>query len=119
MLIQTIKPDFTFTDERGSLTQLVHMGYEQVNVLISKAESFRGGHYHKISTEIFYVVSGRVHLEAKKGDITENYTFSQGDMFEIPPLVVHGMSFDEDCVKVAMYDICVEKADGTKDIYSA
>lgn len=36
-LYELLTPDFTFQDERGELAQLVHTGYEQVNVLVSRA----------------------------------------------------------------------------------
>ena len=38
--------------------------------------------------------------------------------FEISPNIIHSMDFIEDCIMVAMYDKCVEKSDGTKDIYT-
>ena len=46
MLIEFIKPDFDFTDDRGSLTQLVHKGWNQVNYITSVGGAFRGNHYH-------------------------------------------------------------------------
>ena len=51
MLIEFIKPDFSFTDDRGSLTQLVHKGWNQVNYITSVGGAFRGNHYHKNNTE--------------------------------------------------------------------
>ena len=38
MLINILKPDFTFNDDRGTLVQLVHEGYNQMNVVTSKRE---------------------------------------------------------------------------------
>ena len=46
MLIEFIKPDFEFADDRGALTQLVHGGWNQVNYITSVAGAFRGDHYH-------------------------------------------------------------------------
>lgn len=46
-MIEFIKPDFSFADERGALTQLCREGWKQINVTSSKAGVFRGGHYHK------------------------------------------------------------------------
>lgn len=34
-MIEVLKTDFEHKDNRGQLVQLVHKGYEQVNVLIS------------------------------------------------------------------------------------
>ena len=52
-LLEKLRVDFDFHDSRGRLTQLVHEGYEQINVLVSLSGSERGGHYHKVSNECF------------------------------------------------------------------
>ena len=59
-LYERVRPDFEFSDTRGALVQLVHEGYEQVNVLTTRAGVTRGGHYHKETAEAFFVVDGRV-----------------------------------------------------------
>ena len=116
-LFERLLPDFAFEDGRGKLTQLVHGGYTQVNVLESRTGVLRGGHFHKQSCEAFFVVRGQVEVTLKKGPDQQTELFVPGDFFEIAPFVVHSMSFPEDCVLVAMYDIPVEHEDGTKDIY--
>ena len=117
-MIKTLQVDFQHQDARGQLIQLVHQGYEQINVLESKAGVFRGGHYHKISTEAFYVVTGSVEVHATRDKEEEKKTFHAGDFFAIEPYVVHSMKFPEDCIMVQMYSICVQGSDGTMDIYS-
>lgn len=42
-----MRPDFIHEDERGSLVQLLHDGWRQVNIIFSKDNTVRGGHYHK------------------------------------------------------------------------
>ena len=54
-MIEFIKPDFAFTDDRGYLKQLCHEGWKQVNVSFTKSGVFRGGHYHKLNNEAFYI----------------------------------------------------------------
>ena len=104
-------------DERGSLTQLVHEGYKQINVLDTKAGSVRGAHFHKKSVEAFYVISGRVEVEFKGKDEQKQVAFKEGDFFEINPFILHNMFFPTDCLMVQMYDIPVENEDGTKDTF--
>lgn len=116
-LFKVLKPDFEFKDERGELCQLVHDGWKQTNVLITKAGVIRGVHYHKISREAFYVVSGSVDVKFCKEEEKANRHFGTGEFFMVMPNVVHELSFPEDCVMVQLYDIPVEKKDGTKDIY--
>ncbi len=116
-LYELLTPDLEFKDERGKLVQLIHQGYEQVNVLVSCADASRGGHYHKHSREAFYVVDGSVAVTFAKGREKAERTFHTGEFFLICPEVVHSMFFPEDCTLVALYDKCVEQADGEKDIY--
>ena len=62
MLIEFLKADFCFDDERGNLVQLVREGWKQVNVIRSEAGVERGGHYHAQNSEAFYVISGSFEL---------------------------------------------------------
>ena len=113
-----LKPDFYFEDDRGKLVQLFHEGYEQVNVLISHKGVNRGGHYHKVSNEAFFIVKGQVELTIKDTDGNKRkHELKENDFFRVSPYQVHSMYFPEDCIMIGMYDICVEKADGSKDIY--
>ena len=117
-LIEILRPDFTFTDGRGTLTQLVHGGFDQVNAVFTRAGAVRGRfHYHKENREVFFILSGRVLVRAEKDGEREEHTFSTGDMFAVPPYVRHDFHYTEDTYLVGMYSGCVEKPDGTKDIY--
>lgn len=118
VLIEKLTPDFTFTDERGTLTQLVSGGYNQVNAVFTKAGAVRGRfHYHKENKEAFFIISGSVRVRAELDGETEEYVFSSGDMFLVNEYVRHDFKYLEDTYLVGMYSGCVEKADGTKDIY--
>ena len=117
-LYKLLNADFEHEDSRGKLVQLVHDGYEQVNILYSNKGTLRGRHYHKISNEAFYVISGSVNVELSRGGITEQAIFKMGDFFLIPPYTMHSMFFTEECVMAAMYDIAVEKDNGEKDIFN-
>lgn len=115
-MITIIKPDFVFEDERGSLVQLVHEGYKQINVVSSKAGFERGNHFHRFNREGFYVVEGSFTLEAKLEGESQVHEFRKGDMFIIEPDVIHRFIYHEDSILVAFYDNGVELSDGTKDI---
>ncbi len=115
-LIDFLSPDFTYEDQRGTLVQLVREGYKQVNVVTSKAGCYRGGHYHQLNWETFYVFSGKLALAARKRNETERHQFSTGDMFSIPPGVTHNFQFIEDTILIGLYDLGVELENGEKDI---
>ncbi|MCR5576857.1 MAG: cupin domain-containing protein [Oscillospiraceae bacterium] len=117
-LVQVLQTDFEHSDERGRLTQLVHEGFRQINVLTTKRGVTRGGHFHKVSREAFYIVSGSVEVALKTAECSERAVFHAGDFFSIGPYVSHSMFFPEDCVMVQMYDRPVEQPNGEKDIYS-
>lgn len=117
-LIKILKPDFVFNDERGTLTQLVHKGYQQINSVFTVKGAVRGNcHYHKKNTETFFIAAGTVKLDAYLNDEHETYIFTQGDMFTVPPEVRHTMEFREDTYLIGMYDGCVEDESGNKDIF--
>jgi dTDP-4-dehydrorhamnose 3,5-epimerase-like enzyme len=117
-MINILKPDFLHRDSRGSLVQLVHCGYNQVNVINSVKGTCRGGHYHKNNTEVFYVIYGQIELFLEKEDIKKTYCFKDGDMFEIEPFVLHTFNFIDDTLLVSLYSNGVELENGKKDIYS-
>lgn len=117
-LIEILTPDFKFADDRGCLTQLVHKGFDQINVLTTNQGVTRGGHYHKRSTEAFYVISGSVDVIITSNSEEKKYAFREGDFFLVRPFVFHSMFFPEICTMVQMYDECVELEDGLKDIFT-
>lgn len=121
MLYSIRKIDFSFEDTRGALTQLVHDGFKQVNVLSTNKGVLRGGHYHTKCNEAFFVINGSVETTLRKinTENIEKVLFKKGVFFEIHPNTIHSMFFPEDCLMVQMYDIPVEAEDGTKDIITA
>lgn len=118
MLIQFLNPDFYFDDARGSLVQLVHDGWKQVNVIRSEAGVTRGGHYHASNTEAFYVISGTFSLIVEDGTTgqQETYTLKKGDFFLVPQNIIHSFHYLQETLIVSLYDQGVELPDGTKDI---
>ena len=118
MLIEFIKPDFEFTDDRGSLCQLVHEGWKQVNYITSVAGAFRGDHYHVENKEAFYVISGGFKLSLRHNQTGEkaDYDIKAGDFFIIYPNVMHSFDYIQDTALISFYNKGVGLPDGTKDI---
>ena len=116
-MIEIMTPNFNHTDERGTITQLVREGYTQVNVVKSKAGVKRGGHYHKINRETFYIVNGKIQLIVRLDGDEKIHYFGAGDMFTIPPLVTHYFTYLEDTTLIGLYDKGIELENGNKDIY--
>ena len=118
MLIEFLKTDFDFVDERGSLTQIVSDGWKQVNYITSKQGTLRGNHYHKNNNEAFYVIEGAFELNLinTKTKETENYSIKSGDFFKIGPYISHSFSFKKDTQLISFYDNGVVEGE-IKDIY--
>lgn len=118
-LIKITTPDFVFNDNRGSLVQLVHSGYKQINSVFTKKDAVRGNfHYHKNTDETFFVVSGKVKVTAYYKGKKQDKTFSCSDMFIIEKNIRHTFKYLEDTYLIVLYQNEVEAADGTKDIWS-
>lgn len=118
MLIEFMKPDFTFQNECGRLVQLVREGWKQINVIQSVQGSVRGGHYHKYNREGFYVATGSFKLIVWMDAAREEYELGEGDMFVIPPNVFHTFAYAADTCLVGMYDRGVEMGEDQKDIWT-
>lgn len=117
-MITFIKPEFEFTDERGSITQLCHEKWSQVNFFTSKKGVFRGGHYHKLNREAFYIINGAIEIKLEKDNQIKTVTVKANDFFAIEPYTIHSFNFLENSLMITMYDLGVENKDGTKDIYT-
>ena len=117
-MLNRIEPDFVFENEGGKLIQLVRGGYAQVNVLSSVKGSARGGHYHKINREAFYVIYGKFVLTLEEDGVKECFELSTGDMFVVEPYQKHWFEYLEDTLLVSMYDRGVELPRNLKDIYT-
>ena len=118
MLITYLRPDFVFENDAGSLKQLAHDGWKQVNAITSRPGSVRGGHYHKYNQESFYVVKGRFLLTVWDKETREEYEMKEGDMFLIPPYVFHTFEYWEETLLISLYSEGVELSETEKDIWT-
>lgn len=118
-MVEFIKPEFEFSDDRGSLYQLYSKGWNQVNVSYTKGGVIRGGHYHKKNKEVFFVVSGecKIELEDVNNGEKKDFTVKDGDMFVLYPFAKHTFNYVKDTIMVAAYDIGFILDDGTKDVF--
>ncbi len=118
MLVTKLNHDFKIENQKGFFIQLVHSGWSQVNVLKSPKGCNRGGHYHKINNEAFYVIEGKIKLLLEVDDKKEVSELQDGDFFMVKPYQKHLFEFLENTIMISMYDIGVENNDGSMDIYN-
>lgn len=93
------------TDRRGSLIEVSKEGYAQCNILRMKKGTIWGGHYHKITSELFYVIAGEIELEcislvnAQKS----KKMYRQDESFAIMPHTLHRIYVKKDTILVVLY----------------
>ena len=117
-MLTFIKPDFSFSDERGFLVQLCHDGWKQINVIGTVAGTTRGGHYHKENREAFFIIDGHIDIELQYHGEVKTYSLNKGDFFIIESNIAHTLYYPVDTLTISMYNIGVENKNGIKDIYS-
>lgn len=91
-MINLIPSEFTHSDERRTLTQLFSGDIKQVNVYEAKKNSVLGNHYHKSTTEYFYISRGTVYVECHRQgtpSVGESKLLDAGSTFKIEPGYVH------------------------------
>ncbi|KAF0171858.1 MAG: cupin 2 conserved barrel domain protein [Limisphaerales bacterium] len=90
-------------DARGVITDL-HVG-EPVNALTTvtcRKGSVRGNHFHKLTTQFTYVLSGRLRYFARnEGDAVKRRVVRSGDLVTSLPRECHAFEALEDSVLLA------------------
>ena len=117
-MYEIIEPDFCYQDDRGSLVQLVHAGWNQINVVFSREGTIRGGHYHRENREAFYIINGSCEVILSLNGKQQTRIFKTGDFFAIEPNTGHTFKYLEDTLLLGLYDRGVEAIEGTFDIFS-
>ena len=119
-MIRKLNADFTQTDSRGTICQILSISNSQVNYLFTKKGAKRGGHYHKKNKEYFFIINGKVQISAYPAEHLEekeDLIFSSGDLFMVEPFTMHSFDFLEDTQMTVIYDLGIESG-GEKDIYT-
>lgn len=90
-------PLTTYSDERGSFTELAHFGGKgQVSVNISKPGITKGNHWHHTKTKKFIVVAGQGTIKFRKIGTDEITTYrvsgTKIEVVDIPPGYTHNIT---------------------------
>lgn len=62
-----------------------------MNYIETKGGEIRGGHYHKETRELFFIIDGEIEIDIGNvaGSSTERYVVKKGDIFIVEPFEVH------------------------------
>lgn len=86
-------------DERGVFRGIINTGtWEEANFISTHAGEVRGGHYHKLTKELFYIISGRISILISdlSGNEINTFEVSEGSIFQVEPYEVHTFTCIED-----------------------
>ena len=89
--MQWLTPEFTHSDSRRTISQMLTEPIAQVNTYFIKKGSTLGNHYHKVTKEYFFVIEGELYMDIQPlGEKeTKGSVLSTGDFFLVEPLEVH------------------------------
>ena len=76
--MRILEPEFVHQDNRRKLTQLITDDIKQVNVYHAQRGASLGDHFHKKTTEYFYLIKGSIIYN-------DNTLISRGTLFVVNP----------------------------------
>jgi len=80
--MEVLNPEFRHEDSRRILKQLITDDIKQVNLYECETGAILGDHFHKETTEYFYIVSGFI-------SYNDLYSLNEGTFFRVNPLELH------------------------------
>ena len=114
------KIDPAFMDERGIISDLLNENIAHVGLITTEKDAVRANHYHKLSTQFSYILSGSFEILLAPADQPINVKRVEvraGEMITIPPNVIHRFKAIE---RAVMIDMVSESREGTgyeDDVY--
>lgn len=105
-------------DERGFIYSVIHNGeWREINYVESQKGSVRGGHYHKVTIECFFVIKGAidVSIENLKTGKREEFKVKAKNVFVIEPFEVHRFQILEDSAWINILSRSMD--DHNKDMF--
>jgi dTDP-4-dehydrorhamnose 3,5-epimerase-like enzyme len=98
--MRMLLPYKQFVDNRGSFLGIINSGqWEEINYIETTAGQKRGGHYHKDTRELFFIIEGEIDITVYKigADESVSYKVGKGAIFVIDPLEVHTFTCNTYC----------------------
>jgi dTDP-4-dehydrorhamnose 3,5-epimerase-like enzyme len=93
-------------DSRGSFQGLINKGnWREVNFASTYAGEMRGGHFHKKTREIIFLVRGEAEVELKdvrNPEKGEKFILQQGEGIEIEPYILHTIKYLQESEQIAL-----------------
>ncbi|MFH1621471.1 MAG: cupin domain-containing protein [Patescibacteria group bacterium] len=109
-----------FEDDRGTIRDIfAREPKDTCTIIFSKKGAVRGNHYHKLSTQYTYVVSGQLTMLSQVigSQTVEKHVLREGDLMTHGPMEAHTLIADEDTLFLAFADGLRGGEDYEKDTY--
>lgn len=109
-----------FMDERGIISDLLNKSIRHVGLITTEKDAIRANHYHKLSTQYNYILSGKFEVLIAPVDQptnVERFVVNAGELIIIPPNLIHRFKALD---RAVMIDMVSESRDGGKyedDVY--
>ena len=92
----------SFSDHRGSVSNILAFPTQHVALITSKPGAVRGNHVHQTDSHFTYLVSGRCHYHQVVDDVVESCEMNVGDLILTAAGIPHALVADEDSVFLAL-----------------
>lgn len=105
--MKRLKVNFEFSDKRGKLIEVWRsLKWKRMNYLFCKKGSVRGGHYHKKTNELFFVVDGRCEVTTinVKTHKRQKLVAGPAALFLVEPYETHIIKALRDSKIIALLD---------------
>lgn len=89
--MQSLSPYIMKMDERGGFWGITQEKWAEVNFVQTGAHQTRGNHYHKETSELFFIIAGEIEItidDIRSGNHIE-FCAKKGDIFIIEPYELH------------------------------
>ena len=100
------------TDERGIISDILNKNINHVGLITTEEGKIRGNHYHKLSTQYSYILSGKFEVliaPVNNPEDVEKIILNSGELIIIPPKIIHRFKAIE---KALMIDMISESREG-------
>lgn len=99
--MRILEPYKRFEDGRGVFLGILNSGrWEEMNYIETRAGQVRGGHFHKETREIFFIIDGEIDIETwdvRGTGPAKSRRVSKGAIVIVDPYEVHTFSCRTDC----------------------
>ena len=105
--MKRLKSNFKFSDKRGLFIEVwKSKRWKRMNYLFCKKGYIRGGHYHKKSSELFFIIEGacEVNVINLKTNKKNKLKVKAEDIFVIEPYELHYIKALRDSKIIAVLD---------------